>query len=95
MTGNGWVDVRDALPHHDQRVLAFVPGNQVFLPGKDLQFELREVIVLRFCRDFYKDNEEKRAKHGVHFWAGEGNSNHFFADVTHWQPMPLGPHQAS
>jgi hypothetical protein len=48
-------------------------------------------VVLRFCKDFYARNEEKRAKHGLHFWAGEGNSNHFFADVTHWRPIPRGP----
>ena len=89
-----WVDVRDELPADDQRVLAFVPGNRVFLPGKDLQFEVREVIVLRFCLNFYADNPAKREKHGLHFWSGEGNSNHFFADVTHWRPMPSPP-QAS
>jgi hypothetical protein len=29
-------------------------------------------------------------KHGRHFWQGEGNSNHFFKDVTHWMPLPVG-----
>ena len=86
-----WIPVAEQLPEDEQRVLGFVPGNKVFLPGKDLQFELREVIVLRFCKDFYARNKEKRAKHGLHFWAGEGNSNHFFADVTHWRPVPEGP----
>lgn len=88
---NEWIAVEKALPADDERVLAFVPGNRVFLPGKDLEFEIREVIVLRFCRDFYADNPEKRAKHGLHFWSGEGNSNHFFQDVTHWRPMPAPP----
>lgn len=87
----GWTAVGDALPEDDQRVLAFVPGNRVFLPGKDLEFEVREVLVLRFCKDFYAGNAEKAAKHGVHFWSGEGNSNHFFKDVTHWRPMPEPP----
>ena len=63
--------------------------------SKDLQFENREVVVLRFCKDFYAKNEEKRAKHGLRFWAGEGNSNHFFADVTHWRPIPQGPNVTS
>lgn len=86
-----WTAVKEQLPEDDQRVLGFIPGNKVFLPGKDLQFETREVVVLRFCKDFYAKNEEKRIKHGLHFWAGEGNSNHFFADVTHWCAMPEGP----
>ena len=89
----GWISVNQALPEDDQRVLGFIPGNKVFLPGKDFQFELREVVVLRFCKDFYAKNEEKKAKHRVHFWAGEGNSNHFFADVTHWRPIPEGPEE--
>ena len=87
----GWIATSDRLPAHDQRVLAFVPGNRVFPPGKSLEFEIREVLVLRFCKDFYAGNPEKSQKHGAHFWAGEGNSNHFFNDVTHWLPMPEGP----
>jgi hypothetical protein len=87
----GWIAVADALPEDNQRILGFIPQNKVFLPGKDLAFELREVVVLRFCKNFYAKNEEKREKHGVHFWAGEGNSNHFFQDVTHWRPVPTGP----
>ena len=89
--GHQWIDIREQLPDDDQRVLAFVPGNKVFLPGMDLSFEIREVIVLRFCKDFYATNAEKQEKHGLHFWSGEGNSNHFFSDVTHWKPMPRGP----
>lgn len=92
MSGN-WIAVTEQLPAHDERVLAYLPGNRVFLPGKDLAFETREVIVLRFCEDYFAENPEKREKHGRHFWAGEGNSNHFFADVTHWMPMPKAPSQ--
>lgn len=86
-----WIDVKQSLPEDDQRVLGFIPGNKVYLPGKGLEFELREVVILRFCKDFYAKNEEKRQKHGLHFWAGEGNSNHFFDDVTHWRAIPEGP----
>lgn len=86
-----WIDVKQRLPEDDQRVLGFIPGNKVYLPGKGLEFELREVVILRFCKDFYAKNEEKRQKHGLHFWAGEGNSNHFFDDVTHWRAIPEGP----
>jgi len=88
---NNWISIQDQLPANDQRVLAFIPANKVFLPGKDLEFEIREVIVLRFLKDFYPEGSEKYAKNGPHFWQGEGNSNHFFADVTHWLPMPIGP----
>ena len=52
-----WTAIEDALPEDDQRVLGFIPGNKVFLPGKDLEFELREVVVLRFCLNFYANNE--------------------------------------
>jgi len=48
-------------------------------------------VGLRFFKDLHAQNDEKRGKHGLHFWAGEGKSNHFFADVTHWRPVPEGP----
>ncbi|MGB1055382.1 MAG: DUF551 domain-containing protein [Flavobacteriales bacterium] len=86
-----WNSVEDSLPKHDQRVLGYIPGNKVFLPGKSLAFEVREVVVLRFCENFYLHNAEKASKYGVHFWAGEGNSNHYFSDVTHWMPVPTAP----
>jgi hypothetical protein len=83
-----WIDITTELPTNEQRVLAYIPGNKVFLPGKSGEFELREVVVMKFLLDFYPHGSEKREKHGAHFWQGEGNSNHFFADVTHWMPMP-------
>jgi hypothetical protein len=86
-----WIKVEEQLPEDQQRILAFVPGNKVFLPGKSGEFELREVIVLRFLKDFYPAGSEKFIKHGPHFWQGEGNSNHFFKDVTHWMAMPEKP----
>ena len=85
---NQWIDIKEALPQHEQRVLAFIPGNKVFLPGKSGEFELREVIVLHFIKDFYPADSEKCQKYGPHFWQGEGNSNHFFKDVTHWMELP-------
>ena len=36
-----WMDVNVMLPDDDQRVLGFIPGNKVYLPGKDIQFETR------------------------------------------------------
>jgi hypothetical protein len=86
-----WIKVSDQLPLDGQRVLAFIPKNKVFLPGKSFDFEIREVIVLVFLENFYVDLPEKREKYGLHFWQGEGNSNHFFADVTHWAEIPSGP----
>ncbi len=47
-----WISVTDQLPQDGQRVLAFVPNNSVFLPGKTGETELREVIVLHFQKDF-------------------------------------------
>ena len=86
-----WNDIQVKLPEDGQRVLGYIPGNKVFLPGKTGEFEMREVIILKFCKDFYPENSEKCQKHGPHFWQGEGNSNHFFHDVTHWSTIPLGP----
>jgi hypothetical protein len=86
-----WININSSLPAHDERVLAHIPGNKVFLPGKSGEFELREVIVLRFLRDFYPAGSEKHKEHGPHFWQGEGNSNHYFRDVTHWMPIPTKP----
>ena len=56
-----------------------------------LDYAIREVIVLHFRKNFFEDNEEKRKKYGLHFWSGEGNSNHFFQDVTHWKAIPEVP----
>jgi len=86
-----WINIIDTLPANNQRVLAFIPNNRVFLPGKAFEFEIREVLVLVFLENFYKDDNEKKEKHGLHFWQGEGNSNHFFSDVTHWAEVPNGP----
>jgi len=86
-----WIAVNELLPDDGQRVLGFIPGNKVFLPGKTGESELREVVVLKFLKDFYPPGSEKCAKHGPHFWQGEGNSNHFFPDITHWMPVPTAP----
>jgi hypothetical protein len=85
-----WIDIRSELPADGQRLLAFIPNNKVYLPGLQ-ETETREVVVLKFLKDFYPEGSEKRQKHGPHFWQGEGNSNHFFKDVSHWTPIPEGP----
>jgi len=86
-----WIDIEKEFPSDNQRVIAFIPDNKAFLPGMELEFEIREVMVLHFRKNFYKGNEEKSKKYGIHFWSGEGNSNHFFNDVTHWKAIPEGP----
>tara|TARA_B110000196_G_C20495942_1_gene364572 strand:- start:31 stop:306 length:276 start_codon:yes stop_codon:yes gene_type:complete len=88
---NGWIDIEKEIPLDNQRVLAFIPDNKVFLPGMQLEYAMREVVILHFRKNFFADNEEKRKKHGLHFWSGEGNSNHFYHDVTHWKTIPAGP----
>ncbi|MFM7726234.1 MAG: DUF551 domain-containing protein [Flavobacteriales bacterium] len=85
-----WISIQDQLPEDGQRLLGYIPGNRVFLPGKSGEFEMREVVILKFLKDFYPTDSEKCAKHGPHFWQGEGNSNHFFKDVTHWMELPAG-----
>lgn len=74
-----------------QRVLAFLPGNAVFVPGKSGEKKLLEVIILIFQKDFFKPDNPKHEQFGAHFWLGEGQSNHYFGDVSHWMPMPEGP----
>jgi len=88
---NDWIDIENELPLDNQRVLAYIPDNKVFLPGMQLDYAIREVVVLHFRKNFFEDNEEKRKKYGLHFWSGEGNSNHFFQDVTHWKAIPKAP----
>ena len=88
---SNWISVETEIPPHNERVLAYVPGNVVFLPGKTGEFEKRECIVLRLQHDFYPAGSERFAKNGPHFWQGEGNSNHFFKDVTHWMKLPTEP----
>jgi Protein of unknown function (DUF551) len=85
-----WIATSERLPADQQRVLVLIPGNQIYLPGKTGETELREVLLMRFCKDFYPIDSEKGQKHGLHFWAGEGNSNRFFSDITHWMPLPEG-----
>ncbi len=86
-----WIAVKDQLPANDQRVLAFLPKNEIYLPGKTGATRYLPVIFLRFAKDFFKPANPKYAKYGPHFWLGEGQSNHYFADVTHWMPAPTGP----
>lgn len=86
-----WINVKEQLPSDQQKVICYLPDNYQYLPGKTGEERHEPVVILRFVANFFKDNPEKAEKHGPHFWLGEGLSNHYFDDVTHWQPMPEGP----
>jgi len=86
-----WISCADRLPKDGERVLAFLPDNKVYLPGKAGIWRYEPVIFLRFAAEFFKEINPKRAQFGANFWLGEGQSNHYFADVTHWMPCPKGP----
>jgi hypothetical protein len=86
-----WISIKDQLPENNQRVLAFLPKNVIYLPGKSGATLFQPVIFLRFAYEFFGEKNPKREKFGPHFWLGEGQSNHYFDDVTHWMPCPSGP----
>ena len=87
-----WVPCTQRLPADGQRVLGWLPRNAVYLPGKTGATEERNSVILRFAYDFFVNNPSKTGKAtSPHFWVGEGTSNHFFEEVTHWMPLPEGP----
>ena len=89
---NAWIAISEQLPRDGQRVLCWVPGHQVYLPGKTGTMDLREAVILRFQHDYFLKNPSKTGQAtSAHFWAGEGTSNQFFEAVTHWQPLPDAP----
>jgi hypothetical protein len=88
----GWIPIAERLPADGQRVLCHVPDNVVYLPGKTGATELRPVVILRFAKDWFLKNPSKTGKaEGDHFWLGEGCSNRFFPEVSHWMPLPEAP----
>ena len=87
-----WISCKVKLPQNQQRILAFVPNNYVSIPGGGGEVELRDVKIVVFEEDFYGDHKPKHKNNeGLHFWTGEGLSNHFFQEVTHWMPLPNQP----
>lgn len=87
-----WIPVSDRLPADGQRVLCYLPRNTVYLPGKTGASEERPVVVMRFALDFFLRNVSKTGYNGPpHLWMGEGTSNRFFSEVTHWMPLPETP----
>lgn len=96
MTAQTWTATTDALPANGSRVLCFIPEHSFFLPGKSGEVELREVVIMRFAEDFFLHNPSKTGYSGApHFWLGEGTSNRFFAEVSHWQALPQSPEGAA
>ena len=87
-----WIPVHEQLPADGQRCLCHLPKNEVYLPGKTGERESRPVVILRFMRDYFVKNASKTGYDGPpHFWLGEGTSNKFFAEVSHWMPLPEAP----
>ena len=87
-----WTSITSRLPEDGERVLCFLPQNIVHLPGKTGATEVRSVVVLRFAKDHFIKNPSKTGRATApHFWLGEGTSNHFFEDVTHWMALPAAP----
>jgi hypothetical protein len=88
----GWIPVSEKLPEDGARVLCHLPGNSVYLPGKTGASELRPVLIMRFALDFFLKNPSKTGHTAsTHFWLGEGSSNRFFHEVSHWMPLPPAP----
>ena len=87
-----WIAVPDQLPENGARVICFLPGNIVHLPGKTGATEQRQILIMRFAHDFFVKNPSKTGHTGsTHFWLGEGSSNQFFQAVSHWMPLPDNP----
>lgn len=88
---NNWININDQLPGDGDRVLVYIPGNEVYLPGKSGEMARITVLVMKFQENFLSEEKAAAKKTQRHFWVGEGQSNHYFEDVTHWQPIPEGP----
>lgn len=83
-----WIPCAERLPADGERVLCWLPENTVHLPGLGAS-EQRHVVLLRFAADWFIHNPSKTGrKTHRHFWLGEGGSNCFFEQVTHWMPLP-------
>ncbi len=86
-----WISCAERLPADDQRVLCWLPGHTVRLQGL-VEKEERNVVILRFAENWFIKNPSKTGrKTHRHFWLGEGSSNCFFEQVSHWMALPEGP----
>jgi hypothetical protein len=89
---SAWIPVSERLPADGQRVLCHLPENTIHLPGKSGATEQRHVVIMRFAHDFFVKNPSRTGHtESTHFWLGEGASNRFFHEVSHWMPVPQRP----
>ncbi len=87
-----WISIDIQLPNDEQMVIAFLPNNWVPLPGDPTEKALQNVKMLRFNKNFYGPHKTRHKNSSSdHFWSGEGLSNHFFQEVSHWMPLPEKP----
>ena len=87
-----WIKILDQLPEHGQQVLAFIPNNFVPIPGNPTEVVLHPIKMVTFIKNFYGAHKPRhKNSESDHFWSGEGLSNHFFQEVTHWMPLPKKP----
>lgn len=88
---NGWTPCAERLPADGERVICWLPVNTVRLPGGNATEE-RHVVLLRFAEDWFIKNPSKTGRRTHrHFWIGEGGSNCFFEQVSHWRALPPSP----
>ena len=87
-----WISVQQKLPEDGQKVLAFVPDNYVPIPGNPSETEHKPIQILTFEKNFYGAHRPRHKNSASDdFWNGNGLSNHFFQEVSHWMPLPKNP----
>lgn len=86
-----WIALGDQLPANGEKVICYLPDNHQYLPGNSGETRFEPTVILRFVAEFFKEGSSKYEKYGPHFWLGEGLSNHYFKDVSHWMALPKAP----
>ena len=79
---NKWIIVKDRLPEDKQRVLIFVPENNVY--GYDDEIESVNVAV------FDRDVDDCWNNKKPYDWKDSGKT-YFGQEVTPWMPLPKPP----
>lgn len=79
-----WISVKDRLPEHDQRVLAFAQGNRDGFWGES-KIDIAHIGNIRLFPD------------SPDCWQWIAPYQYFFAgyEITHWMPLPEGPERES
>ncbi len=90
-----WINVNEQLPADNELVLAYLPENYVPTPGDPTERTLQPIKILRFNKNFYGAHKPRhKNSRSDHFWSGEGLTNHFFQEVSHWMSLPQKPNSA-